>query len=315
MPFYYSHSKTAADLALVVFFGSGAFLVGAATEFSERMGTGLRPYEALQLDELPFALLAFSLGLAWFGWRRWRETQDEIARRRAAEEAIEAQRQHLRQLSHRVIDAQERERRELAHELHDELGQTLNAIKLEAVRIRDAIGGDRSTAEVSAKSIIELTDGLYDLVRDMTSRLRPLALEELGLADALEHTLARWRERLPGTRLRFIDGGCPARIGDDSAIALYRVAQEGLTNAIRHASAKDIALELTWRETAGLIFLTLADDGCGFDTLSAPRGLGLLGMRERIEALGGRFSVESRPGHGTRIVACLPIRPTMADSP
>lgn len=306
MSYRLPQSRTFIDLAWVVLFSSSVFAAGAATEFSERLDAGLRPYERIQLDELPLALLAFCLGLAWFAWRRWLETQDEIARRQSAELTLEEERQQLRQLSHRVIDAQEHERRELAHELHDEMGQILNAIKLEAVRIRDAGNGEHDAA--GAKAIIELTDGVYGTVRDMTSRLRPLALYELGLADALAHTLAGWRERLPGIEFRFIAGDCPAEIGDTVAIALYRVAQEGLTNAIRHADASVVCLELGWNEATASIAMTLSDDGRGFDTGSTRRGLGMLGMRERIEALGGRFEVESRPDQGTQIKACLPVQ-------
>ncbi len=307
MPSTPSASKPVGDILLVALLPVATFVIGAGTEFSERLMTGAQRFEQLQLDELPLALVAFSLGLAWFAWRRWCEMLRELRKRRDIEVALEAKQIELRNLSRRVTESQESERRAIAHELHDELGQTLNAIKIESVCIRNASGDDDSTIHAAALSIIRLTDHVYSVVRDMTGRLRPVALDELGLAEALEHDLAEWRQRLPGIEFYFRADTLPEKLGEPCAIALYRVAQEGMTNVVRHAEARKVSLALTFHREPAVVSLSLRDDGRGVELRTMRSGLGLLGMRERIEALGGAFQVESGPARGFRIEASVPF--------
>jgi len=168
-------SKPASDLILIVLLSIVAFLIGIEAELSESLVASAQQFERLQLDELPLALLTLSLGLAWFAWRRWREMLRELEQRLSFESALKLKQLELRDLSRRVIGAQEAERRLLAHELHDELGQTLNAIKIEAVGIRNASSGAEPTLHSAALNVIQLTDHVYGVVRAMTSRLRPVA--------------------------------------------------------------------------------------------------------------------------------------------
>lgn len=300
-------AKPAADLILIALLSIATFVIGAGTEFSEHMVTKAQGFERIQLDELPLALLTLSLGLAWFAWRRWREMRIQLGQRHAVERLLEAKQEELRSLSRRLTESHEAERRGLAHELHDELGQTLNAIKIEAVSIRNLHHDTAPTTHHGALAIIQLTDHVYEVVRTMTSRLRPVALDELGLAGALEHDLMLWRQRLPQTSFALDLGKLPDPIDEPSAIALYRVAQEGLTNIVRHAAARHVKLELYFLTEARSLRLALQDDGRGVELAAIRHGLGLVGMRERIDALGGAFSIASHPGQGFHIAATVPF--------
>lgn len=300
-------SKPATELSVIVILSVATFAMGAGTEFSEQAVAIAQRFERMQLDELPLALLTLSLGLAWFAWRRWREMRIELGQRRVVELLLEAKQEELRSLSRRLTESHEAERRGLARELHDELGQTLNAIKIEAVSIRNLHHHTGPTTQRGALAIIQLTDHVYDVVRTMTSRLRPVALDELGLAGALEHDLMQWRQRVPNTSFALDLGKLPDHIDEPSAIALYRVAQEGLTNIVRHAAARHVTLELDFLAEAKSLHLALQDDGRGVELAAIRHGLGLVGMRERIDALGGAFSIASHPGQGFRIAATVPF--------
>ena len=300
-------SKPATELSVIVILSVATFAMGAGTEFSEQAVAIAQRFERMQLDELPLALLTLSLGLAWFAWRRWREMRIELGQRRVVERLLEAKQEELRSLSRRLTESHEAERRGLARELHDELGQTLNAIKIEAVSIRNLHHHTGPTTQRGALAIIQLTDHVYDVVRTMTSRLRPVALDELGLAGALEHDLMQWRQRVPNTSFALDLGKLPDHIDEPSAIALYRVAQEGLTNIVRHAAARHVTLELDFLAEAKSLHLALQDDGRGVELAAIRHGLGLVGMRERIDGLGGAFSIASHPGQGFRIAATVPF--------
>jgi signal transduction histidine kinase len=137
--------------------------------------------------------------------------------------------------------------------------------------------------------------------------LRPVALDELGLVGALEHDLMGWRQRLPAMRFTLRIGELPQEIDEPVAIALYRVAQEGLTNIVRHAEARQVTLELDFVPASAVLRLTLRDDGRGVDLKAIRHGLGLVGMRERIEALGGVLRIETQPARGFHLDASVPL--------
>lgn len=286
-------------LALSVFTGASWF------EVSEYLLELSRPFEFLQLDEVPLTLLILSLGLVWFSRRRWQEARQEVLARKASEQALAASREQLRQLTRQGLATQEGERRALARELHDELGQTLNAIKLDAVAIRAANAKHQEGTRQAAASIIALTDHAHAVVRGIIGRLRPVALDELGLPGALEHLRATWQRHLPSLEIRLHIDTFATVLDEIVAMTLYRLAQEGLNNIVRHAGATKASIRL--KCTSDGIELTIGDDGRGFDppSLGHP-GLGLIGMRERAEALGGSISIDSAPGRGCVLRACLP---------
>jgi len=299
------------DLAWLI----GATLLAAALsvrfELSETLLSWTRPWERYQLDELPGILLFVAVALAWFAWRRASEARAELARRRAAERELAGALDDNRRLARSYVKVQEDERKSLARELHDELGQHLNAIKVDAVSLRECAGADAPEVRRAAASIVAIADHVHAVVRDMTRRLRPAGLDELGLAAALENYVEGWRARSPRLRLDLtIDAGFD-RLGEALDITLYRLAQEGLTNVSKHANAQRIELRLERAPAAGRspgqVVFTLADDGVGTHLPQHGGGLGLTGMRERVEALGGRMEVTSAPGRGFRIVARLPL--------
>jgi signal transduction histidine kinase len=218
------------------------------------------------------------------------------------------------------VQRQEAQSRQLARELHDELGQMLYAIKLDALAAAGA--RQRAAARAHLDAIGAHVDQLQTVVRAMLQRLRPVGLDELGLTAALEACVQGWRMRLPHVHLTLaLDDGHDGLDGLDEAtnITLYRVIQESLTNCARHARATRIDIGIAAHAPSGAtggggLVLTVQDDGIGSAgdpaVPAGHAGFGLLGMRERVEALGGAFSAGSSAaparGPGFRVEACLP---------
>lgn len=213
-----------------------------------------------------------------------------------------------RRLAQRGIEALEEERRHLARELHDEMGQWLNALKIDAVGIRDRDGLPGEVRE-AAQGIVELTDHVYDVARALVRRLRPVALDELGLDSALQHCVDQWRRRHPAVRCELSLAGLPADLGETTNITLYRLVQEGLTNVARHARARHVHVALRASDDGARVLAEVEDDGVGIASPASGAGVGLAGLRERVEMLGGRLRVEPASPAGTRLLAMLPRVP------
>jgi two-component system sensor histidine kinase UhpB len=211
-----------------------------------------------------------------------------------------------RLLSQRYLEVQEDERRRLARELHDELGQSLNAIKVDAVSIRDQSRG-LPAIQKSAQAIIDVSSQVYDTVRSLMRQLRPVALDELGLAPAVQYGIEQWQRRHGGVKCEFSAEGDLDGLDEKVNITAYRLVQECLTNVAKHADASRVRIAISRAAEAGALHVSIADDGRGFDPAVRRQGLGLVGLRERVEALGGRFQLESSPGAGTRIEATIPL--------
>lgn len=208
-----------------------------------------------------------------------------------------------RMLSQRSIQVQEEERRNLARELHDELGQSLNAIKVDAVNIRDHTQAQQDVQR-SALAIIDVSTQVYDVVRSLMQRLRPVALDDLGLRSAIQYGVDQWQRRHPGVRCRFEAEGELDGFGEQVNITLYRLVQECLTNVAKHADATRVTISL--KRDGNQVRFDFEDDGKGFDSAGRKRGLGLIGLRERVESLAGRFELDSAPGSGVRVRAVIP---------
>jgi len=211
-----------------------------------------------------------------------------------------------RLLSQKYLMVQEDERRSLAREMHDELGQCLNAIKLDAVSIRDLTHTQIPEAEASANAIIELSGHVYDVVRGIMQRLRPAALDTLGLHDAVGQLVGQWQRRNRAVECRYESSGDVSGLGEAVNITVYRLVQECLTNVVKHADARHVLVGLH-RTDGGEVQVVVRDDGRGFDLQAKRSGLGLIGLRERVEALSGRLLLDARPGAGVEIVAMLPV--------
>jgi two-component system sensor histidine kinase UhpB len=222
------------------------------------------------------------------------------------------------QLTQRLIRTQEDERTRIAHELHDEIGQCITAIHADAVAIQHSDPdkydrGSHDAARESAAAIVDAAAQIKNLLRSMLQRLRPAALDELGLDAALRELVSTFAQRNADTVCQFHIDAAVADLDGDSAKTVYRLVQEGLTNVARHAQARNVdvgvrsaATQQVGSQRLEALTVTVADDGRGFDTRAQTSAYGLLGMRERVQALGGELHIDSRPGAGTRIVATLP---------
>jgi two-component system, NarL family, sensor histidine kinase UhpB len=299
------------DLAIVVATTVAAAVASVHFELGELIAAWTRPREAYQLDELPGVLLVLAVGLAWFAWRRAAAARREVARRRAAEAGLAAALADNRRLERENTRVLEDERRHLARELHDGLGQYLNAIKVDATCLRDGVAPADTRLRESAASIVRVVDRLHGTLRDTLRRLRPPGLDELGIAAALEDCIDGWRRRMPGVRFELaIADGCDD-LGEAVNMTLYRLVQEGLTNVAKHARATRASVRIDRLRVTGdaseMLRLAIVDDGVGVDPAPQGRGFGLIGMRERVDALRGTFEVAGAQPHGTRIVALLPL--------
>jgi PAS domain S-box-containing protein len=236
---------------------------------------------------------------------RWYGVLMDIEDRVHAEQALRKSADRLQLLSRRLLEVQEEERRHLARELHDEFGQLLATITVQ-------LHAAKTLAGESARSIIEecisILQRAGDEVRSLALELRPTMLDTAGL-DATLRWLASQHEQRTGIATEVV--GHLNEVPGEVAIAAFRVIQEALTNVLRHAQAQHIWIELS--QSDGAVELLVRDDGVGFDvpkTLdwAANRGhLGLLGMKERVQILGGHLEVDSKPGLGTRIRLSLPL--------
>jgi two-component system, NarL family, sensor histidine kinase UhpB len=293
------------DLLVVAAVTVATFWISAGLELREWLTEVTRPLERYQIDELPLTFGALALSLAWFSWRRWRHAEDELHLRMAAQQTLAQREAENRLLSQKYLMVQEDERRSLARELHDELGQCLNAIKVDAVAIRDGCRG-MPEIETSANAIVDVSGHVYEVVRDMMQRLRPAALDALGLRDAVAHLVGQWQRRNRPVDCRFVAGPDLSGLGEVMNITVYRLVQECLTNVAKHAQAKHLTVLL--ERAGGEICVAVLDDGRGMDLQARRTGLGLVGLRERVEALHGRLRLASEPGKGLEVRAWLPIQ-------
>jgi two-component system sensor histidine kinase UhpB len=296
------------DLAIVLAVALACGWTAAHVELIEWLFVLSRQWERFQVDELAIVLIALAIGMTWFALRRYSDARAEVRRRNEAQARLTESLAEQRRLAQRYVLLQEAERKALARELHDELGQYLNAIKIDAVAIRDAATDDAGRA-ASATAIINNADHVYRTVSGLIRRLRPVGLDELGLAAALEHIVDGARTRSAATRFSLAIEGDLDYLGENCDLTIYRLVQEGLTNCAKHASASEVAIRLVRsRDDPGEnITLTMTDDGAGTDWARHRDGLGLVGMRERVESLGGALHITTAPGRGFRFVASFPL--------
>ncbi len=304
------------EAALVVLATVAAGFLSARLDISESLFDATRNWEHLQLDEAPATLLVLAIGLAWFAWRRYAEASRELAARRDAELKLAALLLDHRRLAQEYVQFQESERKALARELHDELGQYLNAIKTDAVAIQTKSPAHETPIARAAGAIVAHCDHLQAIVRGLIGRLRPVGLDVLGLQAALEHLLEDAQRRAPEHQMSISLKGELDDLDEDTSLTIYRLAQEGLTNIARHAAARNISVSVIRKDPRiqgrDVVEIALMDDGRGADLTKQTLGLGLRGMRERVEMLQGELQVTSAPGCGFRIVACLPVARTAA---
>ncbi|HEY6843912.1 MAG TPA: PAS domain S-box protein [Thermoanaerobaculia bacterium] len=219
----------------------------------------------------------------------------DITERKAAERAVLDSREELRALSHRLLFLEEEERTRVARELHDQLGQLLTALKIEAARLPKG----------SQKKFVPLLDKTMDAVSNIVRDLRPSDIDQLGLAGAIEKATRVFQER-SGVECDLSIRPSDLEVDAPRAVALYRIFEEALTNIARHAEATRVDIRL--RQQSGEIVLEVRDDGRGITTeqLEAADSFGLIGMRERVEAFSGRLQIQTT-GKGSIVTAALPV--------
>jgi signal transduction histidine kinase len=214
------------------------------------------------------------------------------------------------ELLRQVIIAQEEERKRIARELHDETGQTLTALRLNLERLAIVPVSNIEESKTQLARCLSLCQQADEEVDKLIFDLRPALLDDLGLAEAIKF-YAETRLKTAGIELSLRVTGKEKRLSGEREVALFRVAQEAITNIVRHAHAKSTTIQLQFK-TSQLV-ARIEDDGCGFEVSQtvnshgSKRGLGLLGMRERISLVGGSLSIISKQGVGTHLKAVVPL--------
>jgi len=219
---------------------------------------------------------------------------------------VDSSNKNLRALAAHLTRALEEERRRIAREIHDELGQSLTALKMDLTSLKKKVDADPDSLQQEINSMLNIVDRTLVTVRTITSELRPGVLDQLGLVAAMEWQLQEFHARSGLTYDAHLDESLPV-LPEDIQIALFRIFQELLTNINRHSKAKHITLSLT-RKGQNLT-LMVHDDGIGIepDVISSKVSLGLIGMQERIQYLGGSFEIHGNPESGTTTIVEIPI--------
>jgi PAS domain S-box-containing protein len=224
----------------------------------------------------------------------------DITERLRAEESLRCSEGRLQALSRRLMEVQEQERRYFARELHDEVGQALTGLNLALETVArlptESLRDGLANAQALAKETIAQ-------VRELSMRLRPTMLDDLGLRPALLWHFNRYSTQT-GVQVDFQATGLDSRLPAAVETAAYRILQEALTNVARHAGVGEVDVYV--RHENGELFLAVEDQGAGFDAAAVRGTSGLSGMHERVTLLGGELTIESQPGAGTRLIATLP---------
>ncbi len=277
------------------------------TGVSDRQMGRQRPLYALRRDGTEFPIEASISQTTHRGSKLFTVMLRDITERVRAEQALRRSREELQQLSDSILATREEEKRRIARELHDDLGQRLSALKMDMTMLAADVSEGRDARGI-LENITAMNDVIDDTVasvRRIASDLRPALLDELGMLTAIEWLANDFSNRygLPVS----VDG-VDADVPEQTAIAMFRIVQEALSNVVRHADATTVDVSLA--QTDGQIELRVEDNGVGWDKKpsgSGPRkSLGLLGIRERARLLGGAATVDSEPGKGFRLTVQIP---------
>lgn len=250
--------------------------------------------------------------------------QEEILKRETAETALRTSeltssqllqkswqlQEELRHLSHQLMSSQEEERKRISRELHDVVAQALTGIKVRLAALKTESAANSRDLVKRISTAQKLMEDSVAIVQEFARNLRPAALDDLGLISALRSYLRGVTERT-GLRFSLSASAQMEKLESDKRTALFRIVQEAVTNIIRHANASDVKVSI--RKQRGAVSMTIQDNGKGFEVekigaSDVAKRLGLLGMRERVELVGGSLSVESTPGQGTTVRADVPRR-------
>jgi signal transduction histidine kinase len=256
-------------------------------------------FERLQLGLVAMIAITLLGGAALAGLTIFHVLRLEGEAQRRLKESVQAQ-ASLQELSAKLVRAQEDERRKLSRELHDEIGQSFSAVLMETENLLDL--EPNPDVQPHLESIRNLAEKGMNEIRNMALLLRPSMLDDFGLVPALDWQ-ARETAKRTGMRVD-VSSEVPEELPEEHKTCIYRVVQEALNNCARHAQAS--AVQVAVHGEHGHILLSVQDDGAGFDTKRV-RGMGLVGMEERVRHLGGSFEIHSHPGRGTLLQARLPL--------
>ena len=228
----------------------------------------------------------------------------DISEKLTAEKSKKALDQN-RKLTGIIRERIEDERRSLARELHDELGQYVSAIKIFTQNIKNQAKGNELIA-TSAESVTSAANQIYDGMHNIIRKLRPGSLDNLGLVETINDLVGVWQKQYPAIKVIFKHNRVE-NLSEEISINIYRVIQEGMNNCLKHADASEVKIDLMANKR--FLKLTFSDNGKGFDTniLKASKQFGIVGMRERIQGLGGKFELQSDQ-NGTIITGLIPAK-------
>ena len=230
----------------------------------------------------------------------------EVEERASAEHQLKIIREQLRNLSNHLQNIREEEKTRIAREVHDELGQSLTALKMDLVCLKQELPGLQPDLQERIQTMSGLIDSTITSVQRISSELRPQILDVMGLCEAISWQAREYQKR---TTLRF-DLNCEqVSINKELTTELFRIFQEALTNVVRHSRADRVCVSL--HQNAEQITLEIGDNGQGMppEKINAPQSLGLIGIRERVLFFGGEVEFQGEPGKGTRVIVKTPLKP------
>lgn len=313
-----SRSKKRAwfDLLIIALASVLTWIVSGSLDLAERWINWAALGEHFQLDEIIFVLLVTCFGLMWFGKRRFAEMQSVLNENLQIQNTLEKKHHEISMLLHQnralikhITFLREAERDQLAVELHDVFGQYLAAIDVNA-----SVGLQKTSAEHELYKILQTIQESADFLRNVTrSKLRsikPPGLDKVGLSASVKDLIGQWMESFSDYHLTYDIDIDDSLVNYDISLTLYRSLQEGLVNISRHANATDITISISL-DSSDSVRLELVDNGQGFhDDELVGKGMGLIGIRERVTALNGHFELQSEPDHGTRLTIIIPLNST-----
>jgi PAS domain S-box-containing protein len=230
---------------------------------------------------------------------------NDITEKYKADEKLKESFKAIRELTEHLQNIREQERAHMAREIHDELGQLLTVLKMDVSWLNKRVSTTEPAIREKFTELLDMLDTTVKTVRRITSELRPTLLDDLGLVAAIEWHLEEFEKR-SGISKEFKSSVTEVTIHDSMKIGLFRILQESLTNVARHSQAEKVNVGLD--KNNGHIILKITDNGKGFDTTrNTKKTLGLLGMKERTEMMGGEYHIISKPGEGTVVEVKVPV--------
>ncbi len=287
-----------------------AYAIILWVNLAEKLAEKLAKYENIQLDELPFLLLLIGFGLAWFTYRRVRERDCEIMLRLQAEDITTRLLKENKALTQHLIQVQEAERKQLAIDLHDDIGQYLLAIRLDASALNLPVHADSLAVNIQLHSrrILSNAQHIQEMTRTLMRRLRPAPTDTKGLFDSILQLTQEWHQQHPHIVLESSIDPIPEVFTQQMSITIYRLIQEALTNIAKYANASCVWIELSLQKNTvnRYIHVEIKDNGKGYSK-DAIQGMGMIGMRERVASVMGEFYISSHLNHGVTVTAKIPL--------